>query len=66
MKQNPFTNLPQIYSMPLNEPTITRTSKSAQQSLFENQSQSRTPRMLQSESHSDSKLHQRERNRGIS
>jgi hypothetical protein len=50
MNQQLFINLPQIYSMQFNDPTITRTSKSAQQCLFENQSQSRTSRMLQSES----------------
>ena len=62
----PFINLPQIYSMQLNGPTFTRNSKTANQSVFENQSNSKTTRKLQVESHSIFELQQRERTRGIS
>ncbi len=65
MNQQLFTNLPQIYYMPLNDSKYTRTSESAEQSLFENQSQSRAPRKLQSESNTDSELHQRQRKQKI-
>ena len=66
MNQNLIINLPQIYYMPLNDPTYPRNSKTAQRSVFENQSNSKTTRMLQSEFYSGTELQQRERNREIS